>query len=232
MDISCKGILPGPKEEEPILFIQKSDVRRQSQLPICRRTQKKKNKKSSQKQAESIGAGIAVKELPRPLKELPRQPVPPKPRVKDAQLAALEAQGRATVAEDIARRVGELETFQRNDEDYQGVAHPTFPEDHSRKFGEHLAKGITGKGRKHDELEAGDHIMQMLRGGGVHTQDLLHTYVHSKVPRKRTVFRHKPVTNFHSQPELTGGSFSAPVAHQDGEPVPKSWSYPSHILVV
>ena len=91
MDISRKGVLPGPKEEQPILFVQKSDVRRQTQLPIRRRTQKKKNKKASQKQAESIGAGRAGKELPRPLKELPRQPVPPKPRVKDAQLAALEA---------------------------------------------------------------------------------------------------------------------------------------------
>ena len=90
-------------------------------------------------------------------------------------LAALETKGRSTVAAEIAQKTGELQVhYDRNDEDYKGLSNPEHSEDHSRKFGEHLGKGISGKGRRHDELESSDHILEILRGGGLHTLSLIH----------------------------------------------------------
>ena len=171
---------------------------------------------------------IALKEMTTP----PRTSIP-KDQEKDAQTAAFVALGRSTVAEQAARIMGELDVYNKKDDDYKGLAEPYVKEGHSKEFGEVLGKHLSGHGMKHDPLDVSAHMLQVLRGGGIHTADLLHTYVMGKVPSRRQQPRHSPVTSFQSEPNLfAGGSTESVIGHTEGSSIPRNHIYPSHIEVV
>ena len=126
-----------------------------------------------------------------------------------------------TDATTVAAQLNPADTATKRFEQIVGNISPDVVE-HSKKFGETVAQHLSGKGLKSDHLAVANHVLETLRGGGLKTRDLLHTYVHGRVPVKRRKFRHPRVTKYHSVDEpFAGGSLDGHTHFLNGEK--QSW---------
>ena len=181
-------------------------------------------KKKTSPAESAKGAGLE-RIVPQPMSEGKRQPVLKKHK-KAAIVTAAAIQPADTLTKRAARVAGELE------DEYRPIETSDPDKDHSKRFGEEIARHLSGKGLRFDHMEVGNHVIRALRGGGVHMRDLLATYVHGKVPAKWKRFQHPPVTKHHSRtPARVGGSLG--IRHfEDGAPVSNSHVWPSHIKIL
>ena len=99
--------------------------------------------------------------------------------------------------------------YERKDDDWLG--RPEYQYGHFNKnYAEAVGGSLTGKGLRHDSHHAGQQILGILAGGGLHSKELMHAYVHSKVPAETRPFRHDhhvDIAAMHNeQLSVTGGS--------------------------
>ena len=95
--------------------------------------------------------------------------------------------------------------YESDDEDYQGILASKDRGDHSRRYSTHIANQLSGAGLKSDPLQVSKHVLEVLRGGGHRYSDLLHTYVHGRVPLRKVLKKRQPITDFSLSGEHRGG---------------------------
>jgi len=125
------------------------------------------------------------------------------------------------------------EFYKKDDDDYRGILSSRQADDFSDKYSKFVQSQTTGKGLKHDSLESSRSVLHALRGGGHIYQDLMHAYVHGKVPLKRVQAARPIVTNFAAQDNhQVGGSLPAVGHFHDGEKTSKTSLSARQIFVV
>lgn len=175
---------------------------------------------------------VEVKEIPRKLSELlPKRESQPKKHY-DSTLLSQRISWQDTAGYLSAKSAG---LIQEEQVDHAGLHPHQFDRDHSKKYGEHVASQLSGKGMKHDSAHASDQILNILKGGGYSkpVQKLMHAYVHGKVPPEQKRFQHEPVDNFHSDPQYyAGGSFLGTLHFLDGERIERNHQCPHAYEIV
>ena len=114
-------------------------------------------------------AGLTVP-MPTAFSEYPRRPVHLRKK-KDAAIIAAGVLPGNSLTKLAAQQMGELER-----PSWTVDAHKP-DEEHSKKFGEELSRFLSGKGLKFDHTHAANHIIDSLRGGGLHYAPLLKTCI-------------------------------------------------------
>ena len=152
--------------------------------------------------------------------ERPRKKTVPKPRLKDADLAALQLQGQETIAQ-LAARKKHPEFFQEPQR--EDVS------DHSKEFANHIMSKLSGKGLKHDDPMAAEQMMKLLQGGSL--KNIRRAYVTGKVQKNVKRKRHGPITRFDDVGPI-GGAIHAQLGFLDNQPIPRNHVPPLSYLVV
>ena len=155
------------------------------------------------------------KEIVRPISELDQL----KPVRKDVNTAkiAFEFAGIETT---------EKQFYTEKDEDWQGFPLKNEPHysTHNTDYAKHVGGKLTGEGMKHDPHHISHKVLEILSGNTQVERDLMHTYVHSKVPKPRMQrFTHKPADVRAMHNEV--------LSHQGGNIRVKELTHPYVLLV-
>ena len=140
-----------------------------------------------------------------------------------------------TLTKRAAIQTGQIQPVpEREEEKDRRTPHDIVPPDlnHSKKFGEMVAKHLSGRGLQHDHIEVANHVIQALKKGGHLKRDLLHAYVHGKVPAKRKRFRHKKVATHHSRDEPFSGGDVGHIHSVGGILQSRDFEPPTHVHVI
>ena len=169
-------------------------------------------------------------ETPRKLHERPRRDTVATQPLR----SAVEVAGLVSGAGAGIQPVAVYSYYRRTDDDYQGLAEPKPFRDHTRKYGEHIANQLSGKGHRHDPLGVSAEVMKILKGAGLHGAPLLNTYVHGRVRRQVIPWKPRELTSSPQDDQLyTGGNLpTVHSRHSEEGALYHSGHYPAGILVV
>ena len=163
---------------------------------------------------------VAPQPVPTAIMDLQKITTPP-PRNIDTTKTAHELAG---------YYIGTTDKPWYEEEDDSWLGPPVRPDpkakDHAVDFAKHVGGKLTGKGLAADPHHISQHILHILASShrSNTTQDLMHAYVHGKVPKKRPrPFRHKPADILAEHNET--------LSHVGGR-LRYSSIRPSHILLI
>ena len=148
------------------------------------------------------------------MKEIQRQSI-----LKVPQDSSNVFTGRSTI-KSLEEEEDEEKLFYRpGDEDYQGYPEPSFGQDFSKKYGEHISEQLSGRGLRFDSLESSKHVVDALSGGALsdHKSELLNTYISGTLHKATARSRRKPVTNFQVSGEYRRGGSLQPSRFLEGK---------------
>ena len=152
----------------------------------------------------------------RPISELDQLKAPVKKDVDTAKIA-FDLAGIETT---------EKKFYTEKDEDWQGLPlrNESHYSSHNTDYAKHVGGKLSGKGMRHDPHHISHKVLNILSGHTQVERDLMHTYVHSRVPKARLrPFKHKPadVLAMHNES----------ISHQGGNLRVKELTHPYILLV-